>query len=95
MTVALGSHLTPAAEAYAMQVAEAIPGLEALYVIGSGALGGFDPQQSDADLVAVVDRKLDKPERAAIVEAIGELPVPVRRLELGEWITKAEAEARR
>jgi hypothetical protein len=82
MTVALGSHLTPAAEAYVSHVAEAIDGLEALYLGGSGALGGFDSQRSDIDLVAVVDRKLDEPEKAAIVEAIGGLPVPARKLEL-------------
>jgi hypothetical protein len=82
MTVALGSQLAPAAEAYAVQVGEAIPGLEALYVLGSGALGGFDPQRSDLDLVAVVDRKLAEHEKAAIAEAIGERPVPARRLEL-------------
>ena len=73
--MALGSHLTPAAEAYATQVAGAIGGLEALYVGGSGALGGFDPRRSDIDLVAVVDRKLDEPEKAAIAGASGELPL--------------------
>jgi hypothetical protein len=81
MTAALGTHLTPAVEAYVLQVAEAIDGLEALYVVGSGALGGFDPQSSDIDLVAVADRKLSGPEKAEIVEAIGGLPLPVRKLE--------------
>jgi predicted nucleotidyltransferase len=93
MTVALGSHLTPAAEAYATQVGEAIGGLEALYVGGSGALGGFDPQRSDIDLVAVVDRKLDDDEKAAIAGAIGELPLPARRLELVVYATGSQPPA--
>ena len=93
MTVALGSHLTPAAEAYATQVAEAIGGLDALYVGGSGALGGFDPQRSDIDLVAVVDRKLDESEKTAIAGAIGELPLPARRLELVVYATGSQPPA--
>ena len=93
MMVALGSHLTPAAEAYATQVAEAIGGLDALYVGGSGALGGFDPQRSDIDLVAVVDRKLDESEKTAIAGAIGELPLPARRLELVVYATGSQPPA--
>ena len=93
MTVALGSHLTPAAEAYATQVAEAIGELEAVYVGGSGALGGFDPQRSDIDLVAVVDRKLDEPEKAALARAIGELPLPAPRLELVVYATGSQPPA--
>jgi len=93
MTVALGSQLTPAAQAYASQVAEAIDGLEALYVVGSGALGGFDPQRSDLDLVAVVDRTLDGSEKAAIGKAIGGLHLPVRKLELVVYATGSQPPA--
>jgi predicted nucleotidyltransferase len=52
------------------------------YVLGSGLLGGFDPDRSDLDMVAVVERPLSRSERRAVTEALDALPTPVRKLEL-------------
>ena len=87
MTVASATHLDTASEAYVAGVLETIEGLGFVtvlgaYVLGSGAVGGFEPGRSDIDLVVVVDRKLNRFERSAVVEAIGRLGCPARRLEL-------------
>jgi predicted nucleotidyltransferase len=82
VTAALGSRLTPPVEAYVSRVAEAIAGLRALYLLGSAATGGFNPETSDLDVVAVVGRPLSEHDKRAIVHAVAELDVPVRRLEL-------------
>jgi hypothetical protein len=84
MTVALGA-LTPAVEEYASRVAEAIPGLEALYVLGSGATGDFEAHRSDLDLVAVVDHALGASEKEMIIGSLGRLDVPARTLELAVY----------
>lgn len=56
--------------------------LEAVYLLGSGALGSWDPGSSDVDVVAVTARSLAIDERRALVEAAESLPVPARKLEL-------------
>ncbi len=71
--------------AYVAEVVETIEGVAPVvgaYVLGSGLLGGFDPGSSDADVVVVVERPLAGAERAALVEALDELPSPFRKLEL-------------
>ena len=65
-------------EAYVVEVVEAIGPVEGAFVLGSALLGGFDPQTSDVDLVAVVDGSLDP----AVVERLDRLGSPFRRLEL-------------
>ena len=73
-------------EAFVAEVVEVVEafGVPVLgaYVLGSALLGGFDSRTSDLDLVVVVARRLDSFERAAVVRALDEFTVPVRRLEL-------------
>jgi hypothetical protein len=56
--------------------------LEAVYLVGSGALGGWQPGASDVDVVAVTARSLGLAERRALVAAAESVPVPARKLEL-------------
>jgi predicted nucleotidyltransferase len=56
--------------------------LDAAYVIGSGAYGGFDPEQSDVDVIVVVPRHLDESEKRAVVGAAESVQPPGRKLEL-------------
>jgi hypothetical protein len=95
MTVASATYLDTTSEAYVADVLDAIEehGLVtvlAAYVLGSGAIGGFDPQTSDIDLVAVVDRGFDADARAALVERIGRLGCPARGLELVVYVEGAQ-----
>jgi Domain of unknown function (DUF4111) len=57
--------------------------LLAAYLIGSGALGGFVPEQSDIDLVAVCARTPSAERKQAIVDAVAQQAMtwPVRGLE--------------
>ena len=57
--------------------------LVAAWVIGSGALGDFDPLRSDIDVQAVSTSRLDRPalERLAATLSHDALPCPVRGLE--------------
>jgi predicted nucleotidyltransferase len=84
MRVARETHLDKRTEAFVAEVVEAIaahvPVCEA-FVLGSGAVGGFDPRSSDVDAVVVIGRALG-PERAALVERLAALETPVRDLEL-------------
>jgi hypothetical protein len=54
------------------------------YVIGSLALGGYEPERSDVDVAAIVDGPLSSEEKQAVVAACRHesLPCPVRKLEL-------------
>lgn len=54
------------------------------YVIGSLALGGYEPGRSDVDVAAVVGRALSVEEKEAVVAACRHeaLPCPARKLEL-------------
>jgi predicted nucleotidyltransferase len=57
--------------------------LAAAWVVGSGALGDFDPQSSDVDVQAVSTVRLPRGELEALAAALSHdaLPVPVRGLE--------------
>jgi predicted nucleotidyltransferase len=57
-----------------------VPVLEA-FLLGSGAVGGFDPRTSDVDLVVVVGQPLGT-ERANLVAQLASVEIPVRDLEL-------------
>jgi hypothetical protein len=56
--------------------------LEAAYLVGSGSSGGFEPGQSDVDVIAVVPRPLSPADKQALVAAAEGLPCPGRKLEL-------------
>jgi hypothetical protein len=57
--------------------------LVAAWVVGSGALGDFDPERSDIDVQAVATERLARPELEALAAALAHeaLPCPVRGLE--------------
>jgi hypothetical protein len=84
VTVAAATHLDAVSAAFVREVIEAIdaevPVIEG-YVIGSGAVGPFDPTRSDIDLVVVVERPLG-PSRAPLLERLSRLRPPGRNLEL-------------
>jgi predicted nucleotidyltransferase len=61
-----------------------VPVIEA-FLLGSGAVGGFQPGVSDVDLVVVVEHALGT-ERAALVERLAALEPPVRDLELVVYV---------
>jgi predicted nucleotidyltransferase len=61
---------------------ERVTELEAVYLLGSGALGTWEPGSSDVDVVAVTARSLTPHERLAVAEAAESLPSPARKLEL-------------
>jgi predicted nucleotidyltransferase len=84
MTVAAATYLDPASEAYVADVLGAIDAIVPVregFLLGSAAVGGFDPERSDIDLVVVVAEALG-PAREALVHHLRELPIPVRDLEL-------------
>ena len=56
--------------------------LEAVYLVGSAALGAYEPGRSDVDVVAVTGRSLSLEERRSLAEAVEAIPCPARRLEL-------------
>jgi predicted nucleotidyltransferase len=56
--------------------------IEAVYLVGSGALGDWQPGASDVDVIAVTSRSLSLEERRAVVEAAESVPSPARKLEL-------------
>ncbi len=56
--------------------------LYAVYLVGSGALGAFEPESSDVDVVAVTARPLSDDEKRAVVAAAESVAVPARKLEL-------------
>jgi predicted nucleotidyltransferase len=69
-------------EAYVAEVVETVERVAPVagsFVLGSALLGGFDPAQSDVDLVVVVEPPLDA---EALVTALDELDTPFRKLEL-------------
>jgi predicted nucleotidyltransferase len=87
VTTALG-FLDVRTEAYVDEVVRAIdaqvPVVEA-YLVGSGAVGGFDPRTSDVDLVVVVERPLGA-HRRPLVERLLAVECPVRDLELVVYV---------
>ena len=83
-------------ETYVTDVVSAIEGVAPVagaYVLGSGLLGGFDQASSDADVAVVVERPLTCGERAALLEALDELPSPFRKLELVVYAAGAKPPA--
>lgn len=56
--------------------------LDAVYLVGSGALGAWEPGSSDVDVVAVTSRSLSLEERRAVAEAAASVATPARKLEL-------------
>jgi hypothetical protein len=56
--------------------------IEAVYLLGSGALGAYEHGRSDVDVVAVTSRSLSIEERRALAAAAAAVPVPARKLEL-------------
>jgi predicted nucleotidyltransferase len=82
MTVAGSIHLDTTAEAYVADVLDVIEEegrvtVLAAFVLGSGALGDFEPERSDIDIVAVID-------------GIGRLGCPARALELVVYVRGAQ-----
>jgi predicted nucleotidyltransferase len=86
--IATRTHLDPRTEAFVADVLAAIdahaPVLEA-FLLGSGAVGSFDPRTSDVDLVVVVEQ-LPPADRAALVERVAGIERPVRDVELVLYI---------
>ena len=91
MTTALG-HLDARTESYVEDVVRAVAGhvpvVEA-YLVGSGAVGGFDPETSDVDVVVVVERPLAD-QRQRVIEAVTGVACPVRDLELVLYVQGQE-----
>lgn len=56
--------------------------IEAVYLVGSAALGAWEAGESDVDVVAVTARPLARPEREALVRAAESITGPARKLEL-------------
>jgi predicted nucleotidyltransferase len=95
MTVADGTYLDTTAEAYVAEVLDAIEEVGcatvlATFVLGSGALGGFDPERSDIDIVTVIDAPLESQARADVIERVGQLEIPARALELVVYVRGAQ-----
>jgi hypothetical protein len=98
MTVASATHLDATAEAYVADVLDAIEEhghvtVLAAFVLGSGALGGFKPERSDIDVVAVVDGPLAGRARTDAIESIRRLGCPARALELVVYVRGAQPPA--
>jgi len=85
-------HLDARTEAYVEDVLDAIeahvPIVEA-YLIGSGAVGGFDPRTSDVDLVVVITRTLGSDRRSVVDDVFG-IECPVRDLQLVLYVEGTE-----
>jgi len=56
--------------------------LDAVYLIGSAASGGYEHGRGDVDVVAVTSRSLAPDERRLLVAAAEAVPCPARKLEL-------------
>jgi hypothetical protein len=87
--MALESSVGPQAAAYVRRVLEALRGalgddLAGAWLVGSAALGDFDPARSDLDVQAVAARRPSRAVREALAAAVEHpaLPCPVRGLEL-------------
>lgn len=79
--LAVPAELEAYLEALVEQLGRAVE-LHAVYLVGSGALGAFEPETSDVDVVAVTARPLSAEERRAVVAAAESVAVPARKLEL-------------
>jgi hypothetical protein len=56
--------------------------LDAVYLLGSAALGAYEPGSSDVDVVAVTPGSLSIDERRRLAAAAEAIPCPARKLEL-------------
>jgi len=56
--------------------------IEGVYLVGSAALGAYEPGRSDVDVVAVTARSLSLDARRTLAAAVEAIPVPARKLEL-------------
>ena len=65
-----------------VEVLQAQAPVDAVYLVGSAALGGYEHGRSDVDVVAVTARSLSRDERLALAKAVESIPVPARKLEL-------------
>ena len=92
MTTQAIGYLDARTEAYVQDILGAIeahvPLVEA-YLVGSGAVGGFDPRTSDVDLVVAVTRPLGG-ERSELVDHVLGVECPVRDLELVIYVEGSE-----
>jgi Nucleotidyltransferase domain len=92
MTVAEGTFLDSRTEAFVAEVLRAIdrhvPVVEG-FLVGSGAVGGFQPGISDVDLVVVI-ANAPGAERAALVQDVAAIEPPVRDLELVLYVQGAQ-----
>jgi hypothetical protein len=90
--IALAGYLDARTEAYVDDVLDAIDEhvpVVAAYVLGSGAVGGFDPATSDVDVVVVVERPLGA-ERVPLVEHLRGIPCPVCWADLVLYVDGAQ-----
>ena len=71
--------------------------LLSVLAVGSYALGAFDPETSDLDVIVVVDRPLTVSDWDAVVDTCSHesLPVPARKLELVAYTRPQVAAPRR
>jgi predicted nucleotidyltransferase len=78
------SYLDASSEAFVadtLSVIDASVPVRGAFLLGSGAVGGFDASTSDIDLVVVIERPLG-PDRPAVVAQLAALETPARDLEL-------------
>jgi predicted nucleotidyltransferase len=59
-----------------------VTALDAVYLLGSAALGAYEPGSSDVDVVAVTTGSLPVDERRRLAEAAEAISCPARKLEL-------------
>jgi predicted nucleotidyltransferase len=65
--------------------------VQGAYLVGSAALGAYEPERSDVDVYAVVARPLGASEKSELRARLAALDPPARRLELVVY-SRAEAE---
>ena len=83
------THIDSASEAYVADVLDVLGAHVRVldsFVLGSGLVGGYRPGKSDLDLVVVVDAPLEGEARRRVIERIGSLELPGRRLELVVYV---------
>jgi hypothetical protein len=76
--------LRPYVDEVALRVRDALDGsLMGVWLVGSAALGDYDPRRSDIDVQAVVTHRLPRSERRTLAGRLehGVLPCPARGLE--------------
>jgi predicted nucleotidyltransferase len=68
----------------------AVVDLDAVYLFGSAAQGGYEHGRSDVDVIAVTARPSSRAEKEAVAAAAESLPCPARKLELVVYARGAE-----